>query len=258
MSIQIEFCKINFKDNLSDKNGFGSVNYEYEMSKYLITNSILLEFIRNLKSVLNFFPSFVLYDRRFCFDKKLECKSYDLQRPASFINPQVAKIFCNYLFNKENNFPLEYESCYSLNDNKRKLNYGYFIPNKNEWYKAAYYNGLNYNSYPIKNNLEPLYVQTKEDKVINQGPNTCNFSNAYDYQSYHGFTSRVGECGSASHYGVYDMAGNLYEFIEDNTFFIAGGSWHSFRDVMKNENPFIEYNPRSEFGSTLGLRIVKL
>jgi hypothetical protein len=258
MSYPIEFIEIKDVNNIADSSGYGSIDYNYSISKYLITNSQIIKYLNEIKD--NFFNKDDCYDNR-CgigWDKKsfFVKKNFE-EKPIAFINPRCAKTFCNYIYNLENNLNLNSCSCYDVNFNKIN-NYGYFIPNKNEWYKAAYFNGLNYNLYPIKNNLEPLYVQTKGDEVINQGPNTCNFSNAYDYQSYHGFTSRVGECGSSSHYGVYDMAGNLYEFIEDSAFFIAGGSWHSFRYVMKNKNSFIEYNPKTEFGSTLGLRIVKL
>lgn len=255
MSTQIEFIKIEDLNNFKDYNGLGSVPYAFEISKYLITNSIYINFLKYFHNLL---PDYVFYDARFCINKNLTCFEKNLQRPAAFINPKIAKIFCNYLFNKENNLPLSYESCYDLYKNKRKIEKGYFLPNKNEWYKAAYFNGKTYNQYPIKDNLEPLYVKVNNDKIVNFGVNTCNFSNAYDYKEYHGFTSRVGECGSSSHYGIFDMAGNLFELIENENILLAGGSWHSFRELMNKETPFIDYDEKQNFGMNIGLRIVRL
>jgi len=257
MSTPIELCDIFDTGNSPDYNGRGFVSYKYSISKFLITNDIFLLFLKSYEKIPYFIPSYLLHDERFCINEKLDCAVGNLKRPVSFINPIAARAFCNFLYNLENKLPLQSESCYSIEKNKRLTDRGYFIPTKDEWYKAAYHNDGSYNTFPIKNNLEPLYVEVIDDKVINAGPNTCNFSNAYDYKQYNGFTSRVGECGSSSQYNVYDMAGNLYELIEDTEIHLAGGSWHSFREVMIKNN-FTKLSDYIYNGSTIGLRVIKL
>lgn len=255
--MQIDFCSITEKDNPKDNNGLGQVSYEYKMSKYLITNEFYINAIKLFPDIQKHITDYAYYDRRFCIDQNLRCRDEDLKRPLTFVNPKFAKIFCNFLYNYDHGLPLDLESCYSLTNNKRLRKDGFFIPNMDEWYKAAYYNKKDYNLYPLAYNQEPLYVESRNDRIINSGEKTCNFTNAYDYLDYNGFTSRVGECGSYSQYEIYDMAGNVYEFIENEEFCIAGGSWHSFRETMQKDN-FLLYDPKIYYGSTLGLRIIKI
>ena len=259
MSTQIELCNIYDSGNPPDLNGRGFISYKFQMAKYLITNEQYIEFLKSFTKIpKTVVPSYTFYDERFCINQKLDCEVGSLRRPVCFITPIAARAFCNFLYNKENNLPLDSESCYSIEKTKRLTDRGYFIPTKDEWYKAAYYNDGSYNLYPIKNNKEPTYVEVIGDRITNVSPTTCNFSNAYDFKNYNGFTSRVGECGSCSQYDVYDMAGNLYEYIEDGELLcLAGGSWHSFKDVMI-KNVFIKYHEYTFNGSTIGLRVIKL
>jgi len=253
-----DFVNIEDLDNSQDffKN-LGNVNYKYRISKYLITNEKFIFYLNDIDN--NLFNKTDCYDDR-CgieWNKKFYVKNDFEKKPIAFINPKIAKKFCNYIYNIENNLNLETESCYYLNSNKRISSKGYFLPNLNEWHKAAFYNGKTYNIYPIKNNLSPIYCKAKENKIINPNINTINFNNAFDYNEYNGFISNVGDCGSHSEYGVYDMAGNLHELIIDEKEYLAGGSWHSWRTSLKN-GEYFEYDPLKYFGSTIGLRLIKI
>lgn len=259
MFYPIDFVKISDINNEAEIiNDMGSVSYEFNISKYLITNEQFLPFLRDVKN--NFFDYANFYDER-CgigWDKKeLYIKDDFDNRPIAFINLEVGKAFCNYLYNLENKLDPSVESCYKLNSNHRILNKGYFLPNLNEWHKAAFYNGKTYNDYPIADNFNPIYSYAEDGKVLNKDNDTVNFNNTYDYKNYNGFISNVGEVGSCSQYGVYDMAGNLYDLLLDEVPYLAGGSWHSWRTSL-NKRKYLKYNPNIHFGATIGLRIVRI
>jgi formylglycine-generating enzyme required for sulfatase activity len=257
MSCQIEFVDINHLNNKVDpSNNLGNVNYKYFMSKYLVTNEQFVDFLNNVED--NHFKKMNCYDERCGIgwdQKKFYIKNGFNKKPIAFIDPIISRSFCNYLYNLENNLHLSLETCYNQESNNRLLEHGYFIPNLNEWHKAAFFNGEGYNDYPIENNLNPIYCQATNDSHLL--PNIVNFNNSFDYMGYNGFISDVGTVGSHSQYKIYDMAGNLYDLIIDEHTYIAGGSWHSWRTSL-SKGMYFRYDGYKFFGSTIGLRIIKI
>lgn len=259
ISYPIDFVTIDDLNNDPDIiNDLGSVNYSFGISKYLITNQQFIEFLNDTQN--NFFNLSDSYDER-CgigWDKKqfYVKKDFD-ERPISFINLNIGKAFCNYIYNLENGLDFNVESCYNFISNDRLLAKGYFLPNLNEWHKTAFYNGKDYNDYPIKDNFSPIYSHLEDGRMMNVNVDTVNFNNTYDYNNFNGFISNVGEVGSCSQYGVYDMAGNLYDLVLDKEPYLAGGSWHSWRTSL-NKRKYLKFNNARHFGATIGLRLVKL
>lgn len=257
MSYPIEFVEIAHIDNTADSSGYGAISYNYSISKYLITNSQFVRYLNEIKN--NFFNKDDCYDDR-CgigWNNKVFFVKKDFElKPVAFITPRSAKTFCNYIYNLENDLNLNSYSCYDFNFNKVN-DYGYFLPNINQWHKAAFFNGASYNDYPIKDNLSPVYSSVENLKDSQRKENVVNFNNTFDYLDYNGFISNVGDVGTCSSFGVYDMAGNLHELIEENNiFYVAGGSWHSWRTSLL-KGKYFEYNGKY-FGSTIGLRLVKI
>jgi len=114
----------------------------------------------------------------------------------------------------------------------------FYIPNENEWYKAAYYSPtLNsgaggYYAYATQSNTKPG----------NQIGSTANQANYYpeevysvtqtdSYDSNQNYLTDVGAfSGSGSFYGTFDQSGNVYQWNDlDGTAFssrgLRGGSW---------------------------------
>jgi formylglycine-generating enzyme required for sulfatase activity len=112
-----------------------------------------------------------------------------------------------------------------------------WIPNEDEWYKAAYHQPQaaggppgNYWSYPTRSDAAP-----KLAKPGDPGPNLANFLADTTPQRNGGVLRGFNDVmpvgsfpGSASHYGTLDQAGNAWEWIETTVFdtqrIIRGGS----------------------------------
>ncbi len=96
----------------------------------------------------------------------------------------------------------------------RKLGAMVFLPNENEWYKAAYYKGggtdAGYWDYPTQSDSIP-----SNDLVAPDPGNNANFrQDGYTIGSPYWMTE-VGEFeNSDSAYGTYDQGGNVWEWNE--------------------------------------------
>jgi formylglycine-generating enzyme len=111
----------------------------------------------------------------------------------------------------------------------RNANAKWFLPTENEWYKAAYYDGASATYYENatasaihpNNNLPSADTGNSANFVSSGDYTTSNFS--YPYTDVGAYTQ------SASAYGTFDQAGNVYEWNE--TLFSAeerirrGGVW---------------------------------
>jgi len=154
-------------------------------------------------------------------------------RPINFVSWFNAARFSNWLHNGATAFSSTETGAYSLNGSNsgagvaRNTDAKFWIPNLNEWVKAAYYDPtLNdgaggYWNYMTRSNSHP-------GNQIGSAPNQANF-NAYNLNgggySQTGspyldgdvnYTTDVGAfSGSSSYYGTFDQGGNVYEWSED-------------------------------------------
>ena len=150
--------------------------------------------------------------------------------------------FANWLMNGQGSGDME-TGAYTLNGAMSGVitaNIGalVYIPNENEWYKAAYYSAAsaNYSLYP-------------------DGQNTISISNA-NYGLSSQATSPVGNYPSASAYGTFDQGGNVWEWNDG-----AGSSAHTWRggSSMSSESHlessfYLNVSPGNE-NSTVGFRV---
>ena len=86
-----------------------------------------------------------------------------------------------------------------------------FLPTRDEWYKAAYYDPLtaSYFDYPAGTDTPTVCASPGPT------PNTANCEHTWDF----GLTEVGSYTGSASPYGTFDQGGNVEEWHEDlNTF----------------------------------------
>jgi len=128
----------------------------------------------------------------------------------------------------------------------------FFIPNENEWYKAAYYSPVlnsgsgGYYTYATQSNATP-------GNVIGSGTNQANFATggvysvtqSASYSASQNYLTDVGAfTNSASFYGTFDQSGNVYQWndldgLAGSSRGLGGGSWGLINhfDVSSSNNP---------------------
>lgn len=126
-----------------------------------------------------------------------------------------------------------------------------FLPNENEWYKAAYYDGLSatYFDYPAGTNTAT---------VCSAPTGTANRANC---GSAAGSVTDVGAyTGSASPYGTFDQGGNVFEWnetIESGSFRgFRGGNWSNNAGFLAASRP--QATDPAFWSVTFGFRVASL
>jgi formylglycine-generating enzyme len=126
-----------------------------------------------------------------------------------------------------------------------------FLPNENEWYKAAYYDptsgaggGDNYWLYPTQKNDPPYSdnpnaLSTPDNTNVANINRSGNFGGTYNNgyaatqsQSFNVSQNYLFDVGAyaltSNHYGTKDQAGSVLEWLENNegiNRFVRGGGW---------------------------------
>jgi len=197
--IEIDFVTIGNVGNSPDElemidgtNGYGSVDYEYRIGKYEVTNAQWNTFTA-AAGVPTGLPSGA-YDEGVMYT--------DDAQPVNRISWYEATQFTNYLTSgNRRNGVYEFDSYGNLEDVDRadaELKYGtiYFLPTEDEWYKAAYYkpDGSGYSLYANGTNVPP-------------------FAGTEAWYDTNGEPWNVGS-GIEEQNGTFDMMGNNWEWNE--------------------------------------------
>lgn len=160
-------------------------------------------------------------------------------RPVLFVNWYDTLRFVNWLQNgqQQNASTTEY-GVYdmSLQDTDpetivRNGDADYWLPNEDEWYKAAYYDPSTGQYYDYATGTDTLPDRTAPDD--DEG-NSANYYDGTYIDTYR--TTEVGAYTlSASPYGTYDQTGNVWEWLEtldDSRRVYRGGSWSNYSSEM--------------------------
>lgn len=217
----IEFVTIGDKGNVAATNGKGAVAYNYQISKYEITNEEYCEFLNCVASICDDYELFSPLMEEHFFGGILRtfkdgkytyhCKENYEHRPIIGITWMSAIRYCNWLhYNSDNiyaNIPTanfrqmtEGDESHGAYNTKsvpsfRNTDAKYWLPNESEWLKAAFYNGTSWN-----------------ENLISKGSN-CYTEKGWAYPFPH--IKPVGVNVDPSHYGTYDQQGNAAEWVED-------------------------------------------
>ena len=239
----------------------GSVAYAYEISKYPIRCDQYAEFL-NLVAGANFDPYHLAsgHDAPRVGLTRTQPGNYFLfgvkpnyeNKPINDLVFDSACRFCNWLHNGANSRSDTEDGAYdmSLSPNQvRKSGAKYFLPTHNEWYKAAFYQpgvvtpggNANYWLYATRSDTLPGGAIANSVGNATNVPNinVANWADpttplgAFVWDGLNYNISTVGSCSnSASHYGAYDMNGNVYQWLETSNpagtkRSYAGGSMNS-------------------------------
>lgn len=194
------FSQISNTGNNPDSNGYGSINYIYYISQYPVTNCDYINFLNstaqtdpyglyniNMNSNINGGIIRSGLDGSYSYSLKTNM-SY---KPVIFVSWFDAARYCNWLHNNKIAGSTE-TGAYTLNGitsgntPAKNSNAKYYIPNENEWYKAAFYtfnkNGLGpgYWSFATQNDSNPICVASdingngKPDGITQNTLYTCS------------------------------------------------------------------------------------
>jgi formylglycine-generating enzyme len=275
----LETALVGNPGNVNDtETGCGSVARQYSIGKYEITNAQWREFLTAKARVsdsyglynTNMAGSYGGIDRTWSVDHYVyTAKGGDSNwdnRPVNYVSLWDAARFCNWLHNDQGNGDMEagaYTNIGNPSTFARQSEAKYFIPTKNEWYKAAYYDpnkggtGVpGYWDYPM---MSDSSTAPSNDLTTPDGGNNANFyQNGYTLGSPY-YTTVVGEFeNSASAYGTFDQGGNLFEWNETpvavgETFGLRGGSYADILSFMDPSHSLINVPTYGSNG--LGFRV---
>ena len=207
------FVFIGDTGNSPDTNGYGKVTYNYRINRYAVTNCEYVNFLNStdpqglnpqdlypqnkfhIQSEYNIEPAINL-DPFAPIGKKYSTKINMANKPVNFVSWFSCARYCNWLHNGKKSYkitsfladaPQNY-GAYNIgtittgNTVLKQNNATYWIPNENEWYKAAYYKGggsnAGYWSYATQSDTSPIAVRANSS-----GDGTLNgvIANASDY-----------------------------------------------------------------------------
>lgn len=213
--------------------GYGSVSYLYRIGTTEVTNSQYVEFLNAVAAS----DPYALYEPAmgifsfggivrsgvsgsFSYAIKAPAGTYTYDnKPVSYVTWYDAIRFANWLHNGQGTGDTE-TGAYTLlggtptpsNGNSITRNPGarWFLTSEDEWYKAAYYDPIPgiYYDYPTRSNTAPNNNLPSQD--------TGNSANSYTGRrnANYPMTDAGAYTLSASAYGTFDQAGNVYEWTE--------------------------------------------
>ena len=245
-----DFVEVGNPGNLANYNGFGAVGYAYKIGKFEVTVN---QYSTYLNAVARSDP-YGVYNSMMYSDMNVRgifrqgsngAYSYSEvsgtgNKPVAYIGWYDAARYCNWLHNGATVGASTETGAYTLNGAtsgsvvSKNSDARFWIPTDDEWYKAAYYS-------PVKNGVGGYYMYpTQSDalpgNLLGSDLNQANiFQNGYavtgstTYRTWQNYLTDAGTfSNSASYYGTFDQAGNIWEWIDVNLSGYSGVRGGSF------------------------------
>jgi formylglycine-generating enzyme required for sulfatase activity len=257
--------------NVADTNGFGRVNYAYDLGKFEVTLGQYTTFLNAVAS--NNSPPWLatLWSPAMASDDnsagilrngsgsggdpfRYTVKG-DGNRPVAYVSWLDAARFANWLHNGATNGASTETGAYPLNGAtnagtfSRSTAATWWVPTEDEWYKAAYYKGgttsSGYWAYPTGSDTAPGNLIGPLANQANYYAGTYSTTQAPDYLATENYLTPVGAfSGSPSPYGTLDQGGNLLEWTDSGgypTRGLRGGYWTSLASALSSSKRFSDY-----------------
>ncbi len=295
--VTIDTVKVGNQGNTADSNGYGRVDYGFQIGTYEVTNAEYAAFLNAVAATDThglYKDNLMNHATHGGIDRHGTSGNYSYTVREGFANKPIHSVnywdaarFANWLSNGQKTGSQDATTTesgvYALNgvtyptsnfasalrNESAFSSGGIAIANGNEWYKAAFYDpSLNggtggYWLYPTQSNEVPL-----AELAPGSGSNSANFMAEGSFDPPYGTAIDVGSyVDTTSAYGVHDMAGNLSEWVEEinsyNTQWmtVRGGHYDSWPTYMPADwdYPYGEgASIPSQGGFGKGFRIVSL
>ena len=233
------FVLVGDPNNPQDSTGYGSVSHNYKIQKYELTNDEYSQFLNSVATTTDDYGLYVSDMSNLSMGGILRTggsgsylyssKPNMGNKPVNFVDWFCAARLCNWLHNGGNSASSTETGAYTLNgvvtesaSFSRNPGATYYVPNENEWYKAAYYDPNKnitggYWNYATQNDTLPNCVCANifgDGMVckIPSGCNSANYNNIADWDGQDGNVTTVGTNGGPSAYGTYDQSGNILQW----------------------------------------------
>ncbi len=292
--VTFDWATVGNTGNAADTTGFGAVSDVYRISKYEVTNAQYTEFLNAVdptgansralysSSMSSSANGGIDFNSGAANGAKYQIKSGRDDNPVNYVSFFDAMRFTNWLQNGQGSGSTE-SGVYTIGDGvneSRDPGAVYFIPNADEWYKAAYHKNdgvtANYWDYPTSTDAVP-YSDQPPGSGAPTPSNTANFfkndgtANGFDdgyavtgsatFSSTQNYLTDVGAYeASSSPYGTYDQGGNVLEWNEAVTSpsfrGLRGGSWRTFSGSLLALSRFND-NPTNETDA-IGFRVASV
>ena len=241
------WTRIEHPGNISDyRSGAGCVPYSFEISRTEITNSQYVKFLNAVAQKSDIHRLFLedmstgvaggILSSTVAGQHTYSVKPDFENRPASYLSWFTLARYANWMHfeqpageqvlgvtegdRQQGAYDTTEFDKFELNGRNtvapaglfmRNPNAKYFIPNNDEWYKAAYYDperpgGRKYWSYPGRSDSPPTN-EARSASAANYQISTLGEGGPF-------FVSSSGSFRSKGYYDVVDMGGNLWEWLE--------------------------------------------
>lgn len=222
--------------NMADTNGLGRVNYAYRIARYEVTLDQYTTFLNAVASVTTNAFLIDLWSFEMAYDPDVagiqrtgmgaseDPYRYSVigsgDRPVTHVSWFDAARFVNWVNNGGRSSSSTESGAYTLNGATngplplRSTNAVWWLPNENEWYKAAFYDpaGARYRKYPTGDSTPVAAAEPPGE------PGSANWNNVRPRGNK--LTPVGAYSSSPSVFGTFDQAGNVWEWIDAS----AGGS----------------------------------
>ena len=258
--MQISFVTVGDPGNPCDATGFGAVSTSYRIGMYEVTNGQYTAFLNAVAAT----DTVGLYSAQMSILRSGSPGTYtystqEENKPVTHVTWYDALRFTNWLANGQ---PTGAQGPSTTEDGAytftgpttvggRNPGARVFLPNQDEWYKAAYFTGgpgAGYRDFPTQGAAPPSPSPPADI------PDAANYDDAVG-----GVTDVGAYPASAGHYGTFDQAGNVWEWIEDaagSERGLRGGSWNDY-DLLLNASYSDAQDPGLEL-EFVGFRVTAI
>lgn len=224
--------------NAADNTGFGAVGYNYSIAQFEFTNQQYANFLNSVD--LTGANTYLLYNAEMGSNvrggirfvptnadgAKYVVKANFGDKPVNYVNWFDAARVANWMHNGATVGASTETGAYTLNGTTsgstvaRNPGAQVFIPNQDEWYKAAFYKSsgttAGYWEYAMATDSAPSPVAANATGDGLAGPigSFANYNFGADWNSLNGNVTSVGTNGGPSAYRTFDMSGNVREVVD--------------------------------------------